>query len=167
MSGFLNSGMGQLDPAFIMSLMASSRKDPFTRPMPGEGIVGPGGLGGQFAGPPRMDGQPQGPQQGMQEPQMPGMNTISTDFQDTQPGLPNLPDSFQGFGYGQFAPKENQGGMASIANGSQGQSMQGQNLRQQLIQDMMRQLMPQLAAGGISVPGGGGGMGGPGGMGGF
>lgn len=153
--GSMAPGMEQLDPSFLMALLGAQRKDPFTRPMPGEGLLGPGGMA-MPEHPQGMQPSPMGgPQAGMNEPQVPGMNTISTDFQDTQPGLPNLPDSFQGFGYGQFAPKESQG-MAGAMKGP-GAGLDNDGVRQQLIRDMMRQLLPQLAAGGIGL---GQGMGG-------
>lgn len=154
MSGMLNQGMsalgsmqtGGVDPQALMQMMQAGRRDPFSRPMPGDSLMGPGGMALPQA-PGLADTQMNNPQQGMGGPQLPGMNTISTDFANTQPGLPNLPDSFLGFGYGQFAPKE-----VETAPGAQG-GMPG-GMRQQMIMQMLQQLMQ-------------GGMGGQGGFGGF
>ncbi len=148
MSGMLNRGMGSMgamsgagiDPEMIMQLMQSQRKDPFARSLPGQGLLGPGGMSMPPSPPGLIDTQMNNPQQGMGGPSIPGMNTISTDFANTQPGLPNLPDSFLGFGYGQFAPKE-----VSTGPGDQG-GMQG-GMRQEMLMKMLEQLMPQLQKG--------------------
>jgi hypothetical protein len=117
--------------------------------MPGSGLLGDGGMsmgqpqGMQPMGQPQMPGmgtQPMGMQGMGQQSGMQNNSTISTDFANTQPGLPNLPDSFSGFGYGQFAPKEVQ----TQGNGTGG--MQG-GMRQQMISQLMQHLMPQLMNG--------------------
>ncbi len=134
----LNAGMSPMGsmsqggPAELLQMLQAGRQDPFARPMPGEGLMGPGGMSM-----PQPPGLPQSQDQ-MAPPQMPGMETISTDFANTQPGLPNLPDTFQGFGYGQFAPKEGQGMMGAGAGGG---------MRQQLIMQLMNQLLPQMQGG--------------------
>lgn len=156
LSGGFGGGMGQglgslqsdsIDPTQILQMLQASNKDPFSRSLPGEGLLGQGGMGL-----PQMPGlaqqQQNNPQQGMGAPQMPGMSTISTDFTGTQPGLPNLPDSFLGFGYGQFAPQE-----VKTGQGSQG-GMPG-GMRQQMIMQMLQHLMPQLQAGGQDQMSGG------------
>lgn len=157
MSGMLNQGMGGMDPQSLMQMLKMGQKDPFSRPMPGEGLMGLGGMAMPESAHPQapglMDTQMNNPQQGMGGPQLPGMSTISTDFANTQPGLPNLPDSFLGFGYGQFAPKE-----VGTGPGQEG-GMQG-GMRQQMIMQMLQQLLPQMQQGGM----GGGGMGGMGGF---
>lgn len=110
--------LDNLNPAQITQALEVGRKDPFSRPLPGASLLGDGGmlaLGNQFQMPSNNFASG--------APQMPGMQQFSTDFADTQPGLPNLPDNFQGFGYGQFAPKEHQG-----------------DIRQQLIQQLMQSL---------------------------
>lgn len=167
MSGMLNQGMGVMgsmdtggmDPQALMQMMQMRQKDPFSRGMPGEGLMGAGGLSPASQPPSQAPAQLPGladtqmgnPQQFSGAPEAPGMSTISTDFANTQPGLPNLPDSFLGFGYGQFAPKEVQTGP-----GMQG-GMQG-GMRQQMIMQMLQQLLPQMM-------GQGGGQGAMGGMG--
>lgn len=110
----------------IMQMMQTQRQDPFSQGMPGEGLLGAGGMappqqgsaGGMM---PQMPGLADAQMQGQQLIPNEQASTISTDFADTQPGLPNLPDSFGGFGFGQFAPKE----------------VQPVGLRQQLIQQLM------------------------------
>lgn len=149
MSGMLNQSMGnlgamggqQIDPQQLLQMLSMQKRDPFSRNLPGDALLGAGPMAMPQA--PQMPGlanEANNPQQGMGGPQIPGMETISTDFAGTQPGLPNLPDSFLGFGYGQFAPKE-------VGTGPNQQGgMQG-GMRQQLIMQMMQQLMPQLQNG--------------------
>lgn len=138
MAGLLGSGMGSLagmpnqgmDPQSLVQMLRMQAKDPFSKGMPGDDLLGPGGMS-----PPQNPGMP-GMQQAQNNAQMVDpaaqMQTISTDFADTQPGLPNLPDSFGGFGYGQFAPKETQ----------------PVGLRQQLIQHIMSLMQQQGGMGG-------------------
>jgi len=153
MSGMLNGGMGSMggmggiNPEQLMQMLSMGGRDPSAKPMRGDGLMGPGGMQpGGMAGTAR-EGMAQDIMQ--QPPQIPGMDTISTDFANTQPGLPNLPDSFGGFGYGQFAPKE----------------VQPQGLRQQLISHLMGQLMPGQSSPSMGGMGKSmGGMGAPGGM---
>jgi hypothetical protein len=121
-----SQSMGGMDPSSLMQMLQMGRQDPFSRPMPGDGLMGAGNMPSMQS----MPGLEQYNPQGGQAPQMPGMNTISTDFANTQPGLPNLPDSFSGFGFGQFAPQEHA----------------GNNTRQQLISRLM-EMMPQLSGG--------------------
>lgn len=147
MSGMLNQGIGVLgsmdtgglDPQALMSMLSMRQKDPFTRSMPGDSLLGSGGMSmPQMPQTPGLaDTQINNPQQFTNAPNVPGMSTISTDFANTQPGLPNLPDSFLGFGYGQFAPKE-----VSTGPGGEG-GMQG-GMRQQMIMKMLQELLPKL-----------------------
>lgn len=146
MSGMLNqpiSGMGpmggqQIDPQMLMQMMQMQKQDPFTKSLPGQALLGDGGMA--MPQMPGMDNPINNPQQGMGGPQIPGMNTISTDFANTQPGLPNLPDSFLGFGFGQFAPQE-------VQTGPGGQGGMPGGMRQQLIMQMLNQLLPQMQQG--------------------
>lgn len=103
MLGGMGGGQGgQVDPMQLLQMLQMSQKDPFSKPLPGEGLLGPGGMSPQ-----QPMGQPaQAPGMPGQAPQNPASSTISTDFADTQPGLPNLPDTFKGFGFGQYAPEE-------------------------------------------------------------
>jgi len=127
---------GQFDPQMmqqIMQMMQTQRQDPFSRPMPGQGLLGDGNMaspqmpqGPQAPGPEMMGQMPGMDMGGMQG--NPGMMQAPTEFADTQPGLPNLPSSFGGFGFGQFAPEE----------------VQPMGLRQQYIQQLMK-TMPQMA----------------------
>ena len=132
------SGMQQFDPQMmqqILQMMNQQKQDPFSRTMPGEGLLGSGGMatpnqGGMVQSAPHdnnMGGQPQ--------EQKNQVDTISTSFNSTPPGLPNLPDSFGGFGYGQFAPKE----------------FSPPGLRQQYIQQMLK-MMPHMGGGGMMSP---------------
>ena len=159
MSGMLNQGMGVMgsmqtggvNPQALMQMLQMRQKDPFSRGMPGEGLLGQGGMSmpEMPQAPGLADTQMNNPQQFSGAPQEPGMSTISTDFANTQPGLPNLPDSFLGFGYGQFAPKEVQTGGGG-AGGMQG------GMRQQMIMQMLQQLLPQMQNGGLDLGGMGG-----------
>lgn len=126
----LNQGLGSMgaggqDASQLLQMLSMAKSDPFSRPLPGSNLLGEG----QLSMPQSLQGVAN-QQSGMGMQQMPNMERISTDFADTQPGLPNLPDSFQGFGYGQFAPKENPG-----------------NIRQQMIMQMLQQLLPQMQGG--------------------
>lgn len=80
---------------------AQMQKDPFTRQMPSffgqQQMPSMGGLLGQ--------GGNMGAMQ-MQGAQMPDQS-MPTDFAGTSAGLPNLPESMQGFGFGQTAPELN------------------------------------------------------------
>jgi len=141
---------GQIDPQVlqhIMGMLNQQKSDPFSRPMPGDALMGQGGMAApqtqmmpqtstvnamppaQEVNPADANGLPYNGQNMQLQERFPVQNrqTISTDFVDTQPGLPNLPDSFLGFGYGQFAPQE----------------VKPMGLRQQYIQDMMKSFMPQ------------------------
>lgn len=133
----------------IMQMMQTQKQDPFSRPMPGQGLLGEGNMAGpgmeQPPMPPMspgMQGVPGMDMGGMQG--NPGMMQSPTEFADTQPGLPNLPSSFGGFGFGQFAPKE----------------VQPMGLRQQYIQQLMK-MMPQggmgpdMGGAGLQPPAGG------------
>lgn len=148
-----------MDPEMFAQLMGQYRQmqaNPFARSIPGTeylGGMGQGAMGGgmpgmgqnQFGGPaPDSFGGPN-LQQGGQVP---------TDFAGTPPGLPNLPQDMQGFGFGQTAPEMNV----------------NRSLRENLIKELLDQLqggmqpMPGMMPG--SMPGMGGGMiGGMGGMG--
>lgn len=66
------------------------------------------------------------------------MNTTPTDFAGVPPGLPNLPQDMQGFGFGSAAPEMN------VNN----------NLRQNLIQQLLKQLMSQGGMGDMDGMGG-------------
>ena len=120
-------GMQGLDPQAIQQLMQiyqQSQQDPFTRSMPGEQILG------QSQPPPVMGmGQPE-MDQGQQSPY--GGMAPSTDFSNTPPGLPNLPDNLGGFGFGQNAPV-----------------MQGPSLKQQMIQQLLSQMQGMQGIPGI------------------
>ncbi len=157
MSGMLNQGMGslggmggqmgqgQMDPMQLMQMLQMQQKDPFSRSLPGDGLMGPGGMSAppQAADLANMGGHQQDPQQGLGLPQTPDMNTISTDFTDTQPGLPNLPDNFQGFGFGQYAPKVNEPSQMSLGNMGGRENNAQPGVRQQMIQQLMQHLMSQ------------------------
>ena len=82
-----------LDPQMLQALMGQMQAqnvNPMERPVAGsEYLQGLGQL-------------PMEPDVYM--PQMMGQE-IPTDFAGMAPGLPNLPDSFSGFGYGQQAPE--------------------------------------------------------------
>jgi len=133
--------------------------DPFTRMIPGTEYLGQlGGMGGGMSGG-FGDSMPGNGFDQVQAVDQAGGNTDfgPTDFAGTPPGLPNLPDNMQGFGFGQNAPQMN------VNN----------NLRQSLIQSLIEQMMQQAQGpfnggftGGMGGGFGGGGMGG-GGMGGF
>lgn len=141
MSGMSGMGAAGVDPMQLLQLLQllqMAKSDPFSKSMPGSNLLGDGKLSGQE---PQMSMEQNIGQQPQLRPQMPGENqVISTDFADTQPGLPNLPDSFQGFGYGQFAP----------------QTHEGNPLRQQLIKQLLDML--QKSGGLQSMPGMGGAM---------
>lgn len=116
MSGMLNGG--QLDPMMIQQLMqqlSAGRSDPFQRPIPGQELL---------AQPSQPQMQPEGGDAGF------AGSEVATDFGTTQPGLPNLPDSFGGFGFGQNAPK----------------MTQPQGLREKIIE----QLLSQMTSGGMN-----------------
>lgn len=114
--GGMNSILAQFGPQ-LLQMMQMQQQDPFTRPIQGENYLNSGmnsqsgnaGWPSENAPPKAMDS---------------GFGSISTDFANTQPGLPNLPDSFAGFGYGQTAPKTVQPG----------------GIKQQLIQQLLNQL---------------------------
>lgn len=145
MSGMLNGGMsgmsgmggGGIDPMQLMQLFQQYKADPFSKSLPGTDLLGDGKMG---IPEPQNPMEQQFKQQEQLAPQQPGRNNvISTDFADTQPGLPNLPDSFQGFGYGQFAPKTHE----------------GDPLRQKLIKqllDMMQRQQSMQAEPGMGAP---------------
>ena len=112
MAGMLDN----FDPVQFLQMLAAQNKDPFSKPMTADKFL------------PQMGDQGSLPQtlapslEGQQSPQ--DFQDISTDFVNTQPGLPNLPDTFTGFGFGQTAPKE----------------YNPIGLRQQLIQQLLSQL---------------------------
>lgn len=150
--------MSGIDPSMmqsIMQMMQAQRADPFSQALPGQGLLGDGAMASPMGA---MQGM-QDPQMGMQMPGMdmggmqgnPGMMQAPTDFADTQPGLPNLPNSFGGFGFGQFAPEE----------------FQPMGIRQQYITQMLDMLPGiQIGADQGAMPGMGfGSLGGPGRMG--
>lgn len=107
MAGLLgDDNMGGFDPMAMQNMMQSFRAmqaNPFMRQIPGEQYLQ--GLG-QLPVIPQMQPDIEGfgpmPQEMGAQP-MAGANF--SDFGGTTPGIPNLPDSFEGFGYGQFAPK--------------------------------------------------------------
>lgn len=144
MSGMLGGGLGSMgassQPNQLLQMMQMQKRDPFSRPLPGSGLLGDGGMAAPQM--PGMAGQPSGgqPQQGLGQPQTPDMNTISTDFADTQPGLPNLPDNFLGFGFGQYAPKTTQPPQMGLTQSSQGDNS---GMRQQMIAQLLQHLMSQ------------------------
>lgn len=95
--------------------------NPFTQQIPGmeylSGMGNPMQQGGQLPG--GFNPQEQGmPQPGLQE-------GVPTDFAGVPPGLPNLPQDMQGFGFGEGAPQMNI----------------NTNLRQDLISQLLQQLM--------------------------
>lgn len=114
--------------------------NPFTRQIPGtqylnqpmQGMSPMGGAPGAMPMNPMGMGQMQ-PQMGAPRfnprlgtgnlPQ--GESVVPTDFAGVPPGLPNLPQDLQGFGFGQMAPKMNV----------------NTNLRSNLIQQLLQQLM--------------------------
>lgn len=128
---------GQIDPQMmqqILQMMQTQRQDPFSRPMPGQGLLGDGNIASPQMQQPPMSPEMMGQMPGMDMGGMqgnPGMMQAPTEFADTQAGLPNLPSSFGGFGFGQFAPKE----------------VQPVGLRQQYIQQLMK-MLPQGSMGG-------------------
>lgn len=116
MPGILDM-MGEMDPMMIQSLLQQAQAqsvNPMERPVAGSEYLQ--GLG-QLPGPVGMSPEALQAMQGMG----------GTDFANVPPGLPNLPDSFGGFGYGQTAPKMN--------------INQSQQLRQQLLQQLLGQAM--------------------------
>lgn len=118
MSGMLNGG-GGFDPNQLMMMLNQSRQDPFTRPLPGQALLGEGGM----AMPQQTPGVGMPDQEQMQPEQ--GMAPLPP------VGLPNFPATFEGFGMGRFAPQENQ----------------GDPIRQQLIKQLL-QMLPQMGGGG-------------------
>jgi len=125
MSGMLNgAGLAGLNPQILSQMMGMARQDPFSRAMPGNALLGDGPM----ASPQMM---PQ--QDGMQGNQA---NMMPNEPPPMPPALPNLPPSFEGFGFGKWAPKMHE----------------GNPMRQQLIAQLM-QMMPQLGQG---LPGIGG-----------
>ncbi len=127
--------------------------NPFTRQIPGTEYLG--GMG-------QDSGNPMGGGMGAPQDMPYNESQIPTDFAGVPPGLPNLPEDMQGFGFGQAAPEMN------VNNG----------LRQSLIQNLLSQLMQQSGSGGgmmgmarqrpmpgMGQGGMGGGMGGMPGMG--
>lgn len=129
MSGMLNGSQG-IPPDLIASLMQYA-KDPLTKPMPGEGLLGPGMMPQQQM-PMGMQGGDPGMGPGMQgmDPNMQPMNPTQQQEQGGPPGLPELRPDMGGFGLGQFAPEMNE----------------GNPVRQQLIQQLMG-MLPNLGRG--------------------
>lgn len=128
--GMLDSlfGMGQDNPFAQYQQMQAN---PFTQQIPGMEYLGgmgqasPGGMPGM--------GSPDSIGMGVDRTQPEG-NGVATDFAGTSTGLPNLPESMQGFGFGQSAPQMN------VNSG----------LRQNLIQELLKQLMGQNMGGGMN-----------------
>lgn len=116
--GLLNAqGGGNINPAQLMQMMQmmqQQQSDPFSKSMPGDGLLNSGNSAYM-------------PQQGPQNPQDPQMMQAPMQGADPKPGLPSLPPDFGGFGFGRYAPKE----------------VQPMGIRQQLIQQLISQL-PQL-----------------------
>ena len=114
MSGGILSGGMQDNPYAQYQQMQAN---PFTRQIPGtEYLSGMNGQmgGGNMGGMPPMNAAPQEQQQ-----------EVPSDFAGVPPGLPNLPQDLQGFGFGETAPQMN------INNKLQ------ESLLQQLIQQLM------------------------------
>lgn len=97
--------------------------NPFSRALPGSEYLPNGG-------------QPPGPAPLGSAGLPKGESVIPTDFAGTPPGLPNLPEDMQGFGFGQSAPK--------------------MNVNKGLRQDLIQQLLQQLMGGMDGLPGMGG-----------
>lgn len=109
----LNGGMNGSNNPFEQ--YKQMQANPFTRALPGsEYLSGMGQMGG-------FD-----PMLNMEQ-QSSSFEQIPTDFAGVPPGLPNLPESLQGFGFGQTAPQMN-------VNSS---------LRQNLIKTLLQQMMQQ------------------------
>jgi len=121
--------MGMLDSIFGGGAMQENpfaqyqqmQANPFTRMIPGSEYLS--GMPGQ--GMQEMQGFPSTMSQSPENP-------YPTDFAGVPPGLPNLPEDLQGFGFGQTAPQMNT----------------NSNLRQNLIQQLLKQLMSQGGMGG-------------------
>lgn len=94
--------------------------NPFTQQIPGSEYLGiaDDSIGGANAF---------GAQSGQVTPDM----GVPTDFAGAPPGLPNLPENLQGFGFGQNSPQMNV----------------NSNLRQDLIKQLLTQLMQQSGGG--------------------
>lgn len=139
--GLLDGMMGQQMGGMQENPFAQYQQmqaNPFTRQIPGtEYLSGFGQMGGGLEQPMGGQGMDQG-------------GAIPTDFTGVPPGLPNLPENLQGFGFGQSAPEMNV----------------NSNLRQNLIQQLLQQLMGSQAGGfnGGFMGGQGGSMPGMGGM---
>lgn len=113
--GILSGGM-QANPFAQYKQMQAN---PFTRQIPGtEYLSGMSGMSGGNLGPMGMSGAP-----GQADANVP------TDFAGVPPGLPNLPENLQGFGFGQMAPEVNVNG----------------NLQENLLQTLIQQLLAQNA----------------------
>ena len=137
MPGLLGDDVPQMSPQFlqqIMQQMGAQQANPMQRPIAGEQFLSGlgqlpqpdagGMLSGQLPGGQGLEGGPQMP---------PGGLPFATDFSNVAPGLPNLPDEFGGFGFGQTAPQ---------------QFEPQQNLRQQLIEQLLGQMGGGPGAGG-------------------
>lgn len=102
--------------------------NPFTRSIPGseylDGLGQMGGGMGQMGG---MDQASNFDPMAQMNQQNYGDQQAPTDFAGVPPGLPNLPESMQGFGFGQNAPQMNV----------------NSNLRQSLIKALLQQMMQQ------------------------
>lgn len=116
--GLLGGGMQQGNPFAEYKQMQAN---PFTRQIPGTELLGGMGQGMGNAG-------NMGPM-GM-DPTTQGGNDVATDFAGVPPGLPNLPESMQGFGFGQSAPE--------------------MNVNSQLQESLLQQLIQQLMSGGAA-----------------
>ena len=123
-----NAGLGGMSPQMmqqIMAMFSQQQQDPFSQMLPGEQYLG--------------DENPENPRLAQMRQNMgdiesfsPQNEAISSDFANTSPGLPNLPDSLEGFGFGQNAPEQFNGGLKQ------------QLIRQLLAQMPMGQQMPGL-----------------------
>lgn len=121
--------LDNIDPAMFMQMLSAQNHDPFSKQLPGDRVLPQmGGQQPQGGMQPQQEGLPQSlsPEgQPVNQPQ--SFNNVSTDFANLAPGLPNLPDSFTGFGFGQNAPKQ----------------FHPMGIRQQLIQQLLSH-MPSM-----------------------
>lgn len=109
MSGLLSSqGFDVNELMQLMNQYRMQQSDPFTKMIPGEQYLGGGfnkgmqGMSSAVGGQSSMMGfeSPQAPGADLRIP-FPGYNAPFAGVK----GLPNLPDSFTGFGFGQTAPR--------------------------------------------------------------
>jgi len=112
---------GNSNPIQILQMLRMQNQDPFSRSLPGEGLLGQGNMSI--------------PQMGQEQAQQDPMQQMNPEMMNSSAALnggnlPNFPKSFNGFGLGQFAPKE-----------------QPANMRQQMIMQLL-QTLPQMMTGG-------------------